>query len=472
MSLRGLPAAPQCYGIRGCTAARASRGTDRLGRSLFWKILAANLISAAIAGSIVAAAAGSEVPPGIPGQMLLVWVAALVLVATAVSFVAARSVTAPLTRLGRQLEAPAEEDRPIQLDVAGPSAQKSLARAVNRMAADLAARLEELRSESHLREQILASMSVGVVLQDRSGAVIYSNPVAANMLGASLSFPSEALGVGQSEFTVHYPSRRELRTLSVTLEDGRRLIMLDDVTEAKRVEAMRRDFVADASHELKTPVGGILATAETLEVAAREDPQKVPNFVSSLLHEARRLSRLVQELLDLARLEQPAGEVRPVHLSGLVRREIANAAFLAKSKGLDLTADIAGGLVVPGDVEDFALAIRNVLDNALRYTSDGEVAVRLHRADGRALLEVADTGIGIAGRDLERIFERFYRVDPARSRQTGGTGLGLSIARHALERHGGEITARSRLGKGSVFVISLPVEPEEGGYSPPSSTSR
>lgn len=393
-----------------------------------------------------------------PPQAILLAAPALLAFTLGVSFATARWVGLPFRRLSRDLQAPMEAGDPILVDAAGPREQRALAKAVNRMAHDLAERLEELRSESQLREQILAAMSVGVVLQDHAGTPIYSNPAASEMLGSSLSLPSEALDVGRSEFSVHYPSRRDLRTLSVPLAEGRRLVLLDDVSEAKRVEFMRRDFVADASHELKTPVGGILATAETLEMAAREDPDKVSGFVSSLLHEARRLSRLVQELLDLARLEQPPGVARPVHLSGLVRREIANAAFLAKSKNLDLQTDIAGGVIVPGEVEDLALAIRNILDNALRYTFEGHVRVSLQMRENWAVVEVADTGIGIAGRDLERIFERFYRVDSARSRQTGGTGLGLSIARHALERHGGQITATSRLGEGSVFLLSLPAE--------------
>lgn len=420
--------------------------------------MAANLISAAVAAGLLFAVAAGRDWSGAPLQTSLVAAAGFFVTSVALSSLVARSVALPLKRTSRQLEGPFDEDHPVKVDVAGSRNHKNLSKAVNRMASELAARLEQLRGESHLREQILASMSVGVVLQDLSGTPVYSNRAAIEMLGTSLSIPSDAVEAGQLEFVVHYPSRRELRAFSVELDEGRRLILVDDVTEAKRVESMRRDFVADASHELKTPVGAILATAETLEIAARDDPQKVQSFVSSLLHEARRLSRLVQELLDLTRLEQPPGEARPVHLSGLVRREVANAAFLAKSRGLELKSDIAGGVVVPGEVEDLALAIRNVLDNALRYTSQGQVTVTLQNKDGRALLEVADTGIGIAGRDLERIFERFYRVDPARSRQTGGTGLGLSLARHALERHGGQITARSRLGEGSVFLISLPSE--------------
>ncbi len=343
------------------------------------------------------------------------------------------------------------------LDVRAPAEVRRLAGALEQVGAELNGRLAELNRESGLREQILSSMSEGVVLADASGRILYANPAAEGLLPGALTLPSQLRTEGPVELTLRHPRRRDLKATCLRLGDGRRLVAIQDVTEAKRIEAMRRDFVADASHEMKTPIASIQAVAETLEMAVLDDPDAVPRFMSTLLLEIRRLSALVQDLLDLARLEGRPPERSVVSLTKVVEQEAARVHPEAEEKGLSVREEIALGVMVAGSPEDLSLALRNLLDNALRYTHEGEVSVRLWVEDGHAKVEVADTGPGIPGKDLSRIFERFYRVDRARSRETGGTGLGLSIVRHVVEQHNGWVQVESELGRGSRFVLTMPV---------------
>ncbi|MGH2773724.1 MAG: sensor histidine kinase [Actinomycetota bacterium] len=325
---------------------------------------------------------------------------------------------------------------------------------------EISQQISGLTAELELREQILSSMAEGVVLVDARGRVAYFNPAAASMLNSSMTLPVEVLRGDQSEFTAGYPAKRTLQTSLSTLADGSRLVVIQDVTESRRVDSMRRDFVANVSHELKTPVAGILASAETLDLSAEEDPASAGRFARSLFNEARRLSRLVEDLLDLARLEtDQAASFETVNLSDAVSAEVAKTSEFAARKGLHLEADVGPGIIVRGVAESIALAVRNLLSNAVRYTEQGTLKVSLKPKDGSAVFAVSDTGVGIPAKDLPRIFERFYRVDKARSRETGGTGLGLSIVKHVAEIHGGEVHAESQLGSGSDFTLVLPLEP-------------
>jgi signal transduction histidine kinase len=313
------------------------------------------------------------------------------------------------------------------------------------------------RGRDPLTEQILSSMAEGVVLIDAAGSPVYENPAAKALIGSSAALPRHVLDGEVSEFRVRHPKERELRVVTSTIPEGNKLVVMQDVTESRRTDNMRREFVSNVSHELKTPVAGILASAETLEISVAEDPASVGKFAESLLTEARRLSKLVEDLLDLARLEQETPPFEEVEFSDLVALEISRAGDMATRKSLSLRSDVDPGLNVLGNAEDLTLAVRNLLVNALRYTERGGVTVRLETLDGRAVFSVTDTGVGIPTKDVPRIFERFYRVDKARSRETGGTGLGLSIVRHVAERHGGEVSAESELGQGSTFTLSLPL---------------
>jgi signal transduction histidine kinase len=240
-------------------------------------------------------------------------------------------------------------------------------------------------------------------------------------------------------------------------EDGSVLVVVRDVTEARRLDAIRRDFVANASHELKTPVASIQAAAETIRTASLDDPMVIPRFAAQLEREAVRLSRIVGDLLDLSRLESGSELDEDVALDALLRDEVERFEDAAAESGVELSVRAAAVPRVRGSGRDLALLVRNLVDNAIRYTrAGGRVDVDLSAEGATVLLTVADTGVGIPQRELSRIFERFYRVDRARSRETGGTGLGLSIVRHVVENHGGRIAVESELGRGTRFEVRLP----------------
>ena len=236
------------------------------------------------------------------------------------------------------------------------------------------------------------------------------------------------------------------------------LLLADDRTEFSRIEAVRNDFVANVSHELKTPVGAISLLTETIEDAAG-DGEAVRRFSQRLHKESKRLAALVQDIIELSRVQGKnivhAGT--PVDLTEVISEAVDRSRLPAESKGIELR--LGGELPrrVHGDADQLMMAFRNLIDNAVRYSPEKtRVGVGLSSRDGIAQVTITDQGIGIAKEDQERIFERFYRVDAARSRQTGGTGLGLSIVKHVITNHGGEVSLWSQRGKGSTFTVRLP----------------
>jgi two-component system, OmpR family, sensor histidine kinase SenX3 len=240
------------------------------------------------------------------------------------------------------------------------------------------------------------------------------------------------------------------------------LLLVEDQTERRRVEEVRRDFVANTSHELKTPVGALALLAETVEDAA-DDPEAVRRFAGRMRQEANRLTNLVQDMITLSRIQaaEPIPDPLPVDLDAVVAEALDRGRMKATSRGIELAAIGTRRLSVLGDEELLITALRNLLDNAVAYSPEKTKVVVSTRLDGRQIVElsVSDQGIGIPERDLERIFERFYRVDPARSRVTGGTGLGLAIVKHVTAAHGGKVTVTSKEGAGSTFTLRLPVRP-------------
>ena len=237
------------------------------------------------------------------------------------------------------------------------------------------------------------------------------------------------------------------------------LVLLNDRTEARRVEEARRDFVANVSHELKTPVGAISLLAETLMEAA-DDPDVVRRFASRLATESERLSQLVQEIIDLSRLQAMHGVQSPttVAIDAVVSEAVDRSRLSAEAK--NITIDVGGvrGCQVRGDHGLIVTAVRNLVDNAIRYSDNNtQVGVGISTDDTMVLIAVADEGIGIPAAERERVFERFYRIDQARSRATGGTGLGLSIVKHIAANHGGDVRLWSHPGSGSTFTLRLPM---------------
>jgi two-component system phosphate regulon sensor histidine kinase PhoR len=273
-----------------------------------------------------------------------------------------------------------------------------------------------------------------------------------------------------TEFEMRQPARIvSFRGRTLSVGSGRGVILvLNDVTELRRLERMRQDFFASVSHELKTPLAAIKAYGETLLDDDGRDPTVLRRFLERIAEQADRLHSLVLDMLMLARVESEdhGFEFQPIHASRIVAASVEafRSEADAKRVALELVARAQEDMVL-ADVEGLGMIVRNLVDNAVKYTPPGgRVCVRVEAANDAVLIVVEDTGVGIPPEDLSRIFERFYRVDKARSRELGGTGLGLSIVKHTVQRFGGSIAVRSRLNEGSEFQVSLPIwRPREIG---------
>jgi two-component system sensor histidine kinase SenX3 len=256
----------------------------------------------------------------------------------------------------------------------------------------------------------------------------------------------------------HHATPRHVTVRIAPLSSTLVLALVEDRTRERRVERVRRDFVANVSHELKTPVGAIRLLSEAVDDAA-DDPEAVRRFAARMLTESDRLSRLVQQIIELSRLQDDDPLDSPVIVSvdDVVAAAVDATTIDANARGIKIVAGGVEGLKVFGNEEQVRAAVANLVANAVAYSgSDSTVLVSTKCVDGMVELSVVDQGIGIPTDELERIFERFYRVDPARHRSTGGTGLGLSIVKHVAATHGGEIRVWSVEGQGSTFTLTLP----------------
>ncbi|GAA1806534.1 ATP-binding protein [Actinomadura chokoriensis] len=258
------------------------------------------------------------------------------------------------------------------------------------------------------------------------------------------------------------------------------LVLAEDLTDMHRTEAIRRDFVANVSHELKTPVGALSLLAETVEGAA-DDPEAVRRFAGRMQYESVRLNNLVQDLMTLSRVQgdEPLPDLKPVVLGEVMVEALERCQFKASAKDIELASGGEGDVRVRADQELLVTALRNLVDNAVAYSPEHTrvVVSTRRRDDGHVEINVSDQGIGIPDSEIGRIFERFYRVDPARSRRTGGTGLGLAIVKHVTGKHGGDVTVWSKEGHGSTFTIRLPLldapsRPAAGAEQPPQDIAR
>jgi two-component system sensor histidine kinase SenX3 len=261
------------------------------------------------------------------------------------------------------------------------------------------------------------------------------------------------------ELFLPVPRRLVIRAFPLTAggDPSGAVALVQDASDRHRLEAIRRDFVANVSHELKTPVGALSLLAETLD--GEDDPEVVDRLAKRVAAEAERLGRIIDDLLDLSRIEAneaPAREMVP--LTDIVGQAVELLRSAAATSEVQLEVDEPPRhLAVPGDRRDLVSAVSNLVDNAIKYSERGSlVQVRVSAEPDAVEIAVIDQGVGIPARDLERIFERFYRVDRARSRLTGGTGLGLSIVRHVAANHSGAVRVESREGEGSTFTLSLP----------------
>jgi two-component system, OmpR family, sensor histidine kinase SenX3 len=386
----------------------------------------------------------------------------------------------------------------IGLAVAGRLLRRRPSVAAEAVAGPVAGPGPDLRS---LPAQVVSALGEGVVVVNRDHEVLLVNG-AARALGALSGDRLAHDGLRQLAYaalnggpvttgSVELPRGylgREVLTVGVSAvplgpaERGRVqavALLLSDLTETRRLEAVRRDFVANVSHELKTPVGALTLLAEAVQEAA-DDPEAVQRFAGRMQHEGQRLGRLVGELIALSRVQgaDALPERHPIDVDHLLADAVDRSRLPAERAGITLVAAPAAGLTVFGDDVQLATAVANLVDNAVSYSPGGTRVVVTARAvpaspERASCVEivVADQGIGIADSDLDRIFERFYRVDPARSRATGGTGLGLAIVKHVVTNHGGTVDAWSSEGAGSTFTIRLPDTASTTSAPPPSITA-
>ncbi len=258
------------------------------------------------------------------------------------------------------------------------------------------------------------------------------------------------IGAGKREFEV---------SVSPLNDEGMVLVLISDQSEARRIDAVRRDFVANVSHELKTPIGALGLLSEAI-LGAKDQPDAVVKFASRMQMEAKRLTDLVQEIIDLSRLQSsdPLQKAFDVEASDVVREAVAQAALSAESRKITVEIGEIEDATVIGDRDQLIMAVLNLVENAINYSPENtKVSVVVKVKEELLEISVTDQGIGIAEGELARVFERFYRVDPARSRMTGGTGLGLSIVKHVALNHGGDIKVWSKEGVGSTFTLQLPI---------------
>ncbi|HWP38624.1 MAG TPA: ATP-binding protein [Gemmatimonadales bacterium] len=384
-----------------------------------------------------------------------------------------RSLGRPLRELANAARTlPASSDLPYP--TSGAPEIRQLVGALRTMQHELADRMAQLRRERDETEALIESMVEGVIGCDASGAIVAANTATRRLLGYRPDEPLPPVRelfrqLGARETVEHalagepVPAREvdfDSRTILMTarpLPRGGAVIVLHDVTDHRRLDLVRRDFVANVSHELKTPLTNIAGYVETVLTAAPDESER-RRFLEVVLANARRMQRLVEDLLDLARLESGAWQPQRQRLNGEAAAREAWAPFAerAEAAGVRFAVEDAG-VALSADPEAFREILTNLFDNALRHTpAGGMIAVRVTARGPDCEVTVSDTGAGIPAEHLPRIFERFYRVDPGRSRTEGGTGLGLSIVKHFVEAHGGRVEAESMLGRGTTIRLLFP----------------
>jgi two-component system sensor histidine kinase SenX3 len=324
-------------------------------------------------------------------------------------------------------------------------------------------------AESDETLNVLDALPLGVVVVGIDGQEVFRNRAAAEVTGMRhvdvlveevierLVRLASIGQLGSEQIELAGPPQRVLDVRVTPLPEGGSIATIDDITERWMLDQVRTDFVANVSHELKTPVGAISVLAETIE--GETEDELVLRLVRRMIIESERMSRTIDELLELSRIEM-GGEMlsAPVDLNDVISEAIDRAQPLATRQGVAIEFEKSmNAPLMNGDHFQLVSAVSNIVDNAVKYSDKGDlVAVSVTSTDGAVEVQVTDQGIGIPMGSLERIFERFYRVDRARSRGTGGTGLGLSIVRHVVTNHGGEVNVRSREGEGSTFILRFP----------------
>ena len=415
------------------------------------------------------------------------------LITVVLGFILARSITVPIQDVTRNVQRMSQGDFSEDVSVKSDDEIGQLAEMFNILRAKLDATLEEMSQEKNKLGTILEFMADGLIAIDLEGNILHINPAAREMLDImpeeDLShatykdvmrkiadeLPLDAIknnckeegGEGVFEqygriFAIRYDKFKDEDNVDTGI-----IIIIQDITERQKLEDMQTDFVANVSHELKTPLTNIKSYTETLLDGAAADPETADDFLGIINSEADRMNRLVKDLLQLSRLDnnQEVIHTKTTNIVMLLDTAVTKVELVAKEKEQQLNklynkdADIRANV----DRDRFEQVILNVLSNSIKYTNEGgRIDVDVFEQDGNARIVVQDNGIGISEEALPRIFERFYRVDKARSRAMGGTGLGLAITKQIVESHGGTITAESQEGKGTKMIIEIPLASRRG----------
>lgn len=423
------------------------------------------------------------------GGLVLLFIAA-----TFVSYKVASSITSPLEQITRVARRITDLDYDARVPMHRKDEVGQLATAINAMADSLQAQLKTIRDNEDLLQSVLDNMTGGIVMINEEGQIALLNRASERMLDVNNSemtghsykdlkhhfelvrLMEEGLSRNEpihEERSIYNPTERIVRLDGVPMQqDGSHrgmLFLLQEVTEIRRLEKMRSEFVANVSHELKTPVAAVKGFAETLLSGGVNDEKTARSFLQIIYDENERLNRLIGDILELSKIESKRVQLEcsPVHLIEFFDSVLGTLSKVAEKKKITLSAEIPDELFIEGDEDKLRQIFMNLLSNAINYTHEGGsvkvTAVNRQKTDGTesVVFTVSDTGMGIPRKDLPRIFERFYRVDKARSRSSGGTGLGLSIVKHLVDLHRGTITVESDLGIGSSFILELPLLQEE-----------
>ena len=421
-------------------------------------------------------------------QIRLILVGIVVAVLAAIlSLLVSRRITRPVEQMRQGAERFAEGSLAHRLPMPGSEELAALAATLNRMATQLDSRIQTISRQRSELETVLSSMSEAVVAVDMDERIISMNPAAVALFGAGAAekqgrpiqevvrnpelqrFVENALAgehPQDGDIRLYHGAERILWTHTTPLRGASDrqvgvLLVMNDVTELRRLESLRKDFVANVSHEIKTPLTAIKGFVETLEQGGMEDPDEAKRFLSIISRHVDRLSAIVEDLLKLSRIERE-DEAKKFRLTEALLEPIlrsAAALFQDRADAKQVRIEVACEPDLRAAVESSLIeqAVVNLLDNAVKYTGEkGKIRVDAAAEDDTVRIRVADDGIGIAKEHLPRLFERFYRVDKARSRNLGGTGLGLSIVKHIAQAHGGTVTVESTPNRGSTFQIHLP----------------
>jgi len=411
----------------------------------------------------------------------------IAIMAGILSWVVSRRIIRPLDTMKQGAQRFAQGDLDQRLPVPETLEFASLSEALNKMAAQLNERIRKAVQQRNEQEAVLSSMVESVIAVDNDGHVISINHAAARLLSiiparavgrdiqllvrntalqAFIQHTLEGQGAVEDEITFHGQGEQVLQAHGTILRDSNReaigaVIVLNDITRIRRLEQVRRDFVANVSHELKTPITSIKGFVETLLEAGPESREESERFLRIVARQAERLHRIIEDLLTLSSIEQYERVtdefLEQTSLGRVLRASIQLCADAADRKDIDIEMECPSDLKAHINPHLLEQGIVNLVDNAIKYSDPGSlVRVSAWEADDEVLIRVADKGCGVASDHLPRLFERFYRVDKARSRSVGGTGLGLAIVKHIAQSHGGKVTVSSTPGEGSTFTIHLP----------------